>query len=514
MSSRLLKAHQPCPCGKSSDAYSEYENGGHCFSCGKHFGDYNMEDTGTYTFEYLPWRGITKETMERYKVLTKINDEGKPVSVGFPYGNSAYKIRDIALKRFISKGPISSEPLFGMAAFSAGSFREITITEGEMDAMSMFQVTGRPAVSIRGASSAKRDISANIEYFNAFNRIYLALDNDGPGEEATKAIASLFDFNKVYHVKLTKYKDANDYVQNDASDELKWSWVNAKRFLPAEVFSSFSQFRDLLREEAAESLGSYPFPTMQSKTYGLRAGEVVLFTALEGIGKTEIIRAIEYHILKSTDHKIAVIHLEESKKRTLQGLASYELDRPVHLPDSSLSEEEVFAAIQKAVVVDDRLHIYTHFGSDDPDVILSIIRFLVSSCGCKVVFLDHITMLVTGSKDDDERRSLDYLSTKFEWMVEELGFCLVLVSHVNDDGKTRGSRNISKIADLWVELIRDKEAATEVERNTTTLMCKKNRFASHTGIFGFLYFDPSTFKVTEMSEGMKEAAPGLEGLPT
>jgi twinkle protein len=123
-------------------------------------------------------------------------------------------------------------------------------------------------------------------------------------------------------------------------------------------------------------------------------------------------------------------------------------------------------------------------------------------------------MLVTGSKDDDERRSLDYLSTKFEWMVEELGFCLVLVSHVNDDGKTRGSRNISKIADLWVELIRDKEAATEVERNTTTLMCKKNRFASHTGIFGFLYFDPSTFKVTEMSEGMKEAAPGLEGLPT
>ena len=28
----LIKSHQPCPCGNSSDAFAYYENGGHCFS--------------------------------------------------------------------------------------------------------------------------------------------------------------------------------------------------------------------------------------------------------------------------------------------------------------------------------------------------------------------------------------------------------------------------------------------------------------------------------------------------
>ena len=28
----LIKSHQPCPCGNSSDAFAYYKNGGHCFS--------------------------------------------------------------------------------------------------------------------------------------------------------------------------------------------------------------------------------------------------------------------------------------------------------------------------------------------------------------------------------------------------------------------------------------------------------------------------------------------------
>jgi len=39
-------------------------------------------------------------------------------------------------------------------------------------------------------------------------------------------------------------------------------------------------------------------------------------------------------------------------------------------------------------------------------------------------------------------------------MVKELDFALIVVSHVNDDGLTRGSRNISKIADIRLDLYR------------------------------------------------------------
>jgi hypothetical protein len=70
-----------------------------------------------------------------------------------------------------------------------------------------------------------------------------------------------------------------------------------------------------------------------------------------------------------------------------------------------------------------------------------------------------------------------------------------MISHVNDDGKTRGSRNISKIADLSIHLDRDLTVVDPIERNTTRLTIRKNRFASQTGPAGQLYFDPSTFKI-------------------
>src|SRR3569833_1821205 len=84
------------------------------------------------------------------------------------------------------------------------------------------------------------------------------------------------------------------------------------------------------------------------------------------------------------------------------------------------------------------------------------------------------SFVVSGLGGKDERTSLDYLSTRLEMMVKELDFALIVVSHVNDDGLTRGSRNISKIADIRVDLYRDVTSADPVVRRTTRLVVSKN----------------------------------------
>ena len=117
--------------------------------------------------------------------------------------------------------------------------------------------------------------------------------------------------------------------------------------------------------------------------------------------------------------------------------------------------------------------------------------------GVDVVFLDHITMLVTGVEEGDERRKLDYLSTKLKKMCKELNFCLVMITHVNDDGQTRGSRNISKIADIMIDLYRDKLSEDEYERSCLKLTIEKNRKSGRTGDAGTLYFNTDTFKLEE-----------------
>lgn len=465
--------------------------------------DNSFKDTlVNMTKEYLPWRGINVSTMKKYGVLTEIKEDGKPYRVVFPYGDEYVKHRLFEDKQFFySGGAHSGLPLFGMDRFSAGSSRSITITEGELDAMSVYQMHGSryPAVSVRSSGSAVGDCTKAFEYLNAFEQIYICFDNDHPGQEAAREVGRLFDVNKVYHVKFTKHKDANDYLRNSDEKEFVNVWYAARPYTPKGIISSYDDIGRVLAESDRTSIAEYPFSTLQGLTYGIRLGEVVLLTAQEKVGKTEVLRAIEYHLLKTTDENLGIIHLEEQEKRCVLGLVGYHLECPAHLPDTPLSEDDALKAVKDCTRKDGRLNVYSHFGSDNPDTIIDIIRYLAAVRNCKFIFLDHISMLVSAMEGDDERRKLDYIATKLAVLTRELNFTLFLVSHVNDEGKTRGSRYIAKIADLIVHLERNLEAASMEDRHKTYLHVRGNRYAGATGPAGVLWFDPKKYKLEEMS---------------
>jgi twinkle protein len=500
--SKVVELHQPCPnpdCG-SSDAYCEYDDGhGWCFSCNYYKpGDNDAIDNTNYSYQYLDHRGIDANTYAFYGAKTKVNPTGKPVSIGFEYSNGSIKIRQLDKKAFHSVGDIGKAGLYGKNKFPAGSARYITVTEGEHDAHSLYQVLKAPVVSVQSSVTAVRDCSIDRAYLNSFERIYLAFDNDTQGREACRQVARLFDFNKIYVVRLSPLKDANDWVQAGKSEELKKIWWNSKKYLPETVISSFYEFENILKEEPQYGI-PYPFPTLNHMTYGIRRGESVLLTAQEGVGKTEIMHTIEHQILKETKDALAAIYLEEPKRRHLQALAGIELRRPIHLPEYDPGVGEVYRTLTEVVGVDDRLHVYSHFGSDDPEILLDTIRFLVSARNCYYVLFDHISMAVSGLGGEDERKALDYLSTRLEMMVKELNFALIFVSHVNDLGQTRGSRNIAKVADIRIDAVRDLINPDPVIRNTTKLTISKNRFSGKTGPAGNLLFDPATYTLSEFT---------------
>jgi replicative DNA helicase len=501
-SSKIVLGKQPCPSCTSSDAYHEYDDGhGYCFSCQTYFPGQRKENftISNYTYEYIPIRGIERAALIKYDIKTKVDPDGKPVAMGFKYPNGSHKVRHLNKKEFYwAEGEQPRAGLFGKDKFSEGEHKYVTIVEGELDAASLWQVVGSPVVSVQSASSALRDVVADRSFLNSFERVYLAFDADTPGRTATAAVARAFDYNKVYDVRYGKHKDANEYLQAGESSELYNIWWNAKRYQPDTVVSTFQEFEKILTEPPKPGI-PYPFPALNEMTYGIRTGESVLITAQEGVGKTELMHAIEYQILKETKDAVGAIFLEEPKRRHLQAVAGLELQRPVHLPDCNCSDSEVIAALRKAVAEDERLHVYSHFGSDDPDSLIDTIRYLVGARDCRYILFDHISMAVSGLAGDDERRALDYLSTRLEMMVKELDFALILVSHVNDEGKTRGSRYISKIADIRIDATRDVSNASPIERNTTHLLVSKNRFSGRTGPACSLLFDPTTYTFTEIS---------------
>lgn len=507
--SKIVKAHLPCDDCGSSDGLTIYENGTYCFVCTKtHFNNNEVKEnpltTNTKgppegsTYQYVPYRAHAKASLEFYGVKQIVAPNGELYGTIYPGPNGSKKTRRFEDKSF-HWDAYSGPGLMGKDKFAAGSAQAITITEGEEDMLSAFEMLGSkyPVVSVQSSGQAARDCAADKEYLDAFEKIYLCFDNDTQGQKAVAAVSAMFPYNKVYVVKKDKHKDANAYHEAHEEREYVKTWWAAKRHDPENIVSSFSDLSKLFSEPKKRAIATFPFKELQEATYGIRTGETYLIKALEGIGKTEVLGACEYHVCKTTDFPIGVIHLEEDTQRAAFRLVGYEVEAPVHLEGhADYNPEQLLETYKKVVKSDNRVNYYVQ-GKNDTDAtsFLNAIRFMVASAGCKIVFFDHISRVATSFGLDTA--GLDSFATNLSKLALELDFALIMITHVNDDGLTRGSRNISKEAWTVIALNRDKLAVDPIERNTTYLTIEKNRHASITGPAGCVYFDPNTFKLSD-----------------
>lgn len=502
---KAKRTHLPCAKCGSKDALAEYENGTYCFSCvtftpilDNRGNTIDLKDKPETTIQFVPYRSHSRSTLEFFNVKQEVTNDGEIYATVYPGPKGSFKRRILGTKEFVWEN-YQGPGLMGKEKFSAGSAQAITITEGEEDMLSVYEMLGSkyPVVSVQSSSQAARDCSEDKAYLDSFEKIYLCFDNDAQGAKASNAVSALFPYSKIYIVKKDKYKDANAYQEAGEAREYNKIWWAAKRHDPENIVSSFSDLEKLFSAPKKKAIATFPFKGLQEATYGIRTGETYLIKALEGIGKTEILGACEYHVCKTTDYPIGVIHLEEDTQRAAFRLVGYEVDAPVHLEGfADYSTPQLMEIYTRVAKTDNRINYY-QAGKNDQDVasFLNAIRFMVASAGCKIVFFDHISRVATSFNLDTA--GLDNFATSLSKLAIELDFALIMITHVNDDGLTRGSRNISKEAWTVISLNRDKLSADPLERNTTYLTIEKNRHASITGPAGSIYFDPNTFKLSD-----------------
>jgi hypothetical protein len=156
--------HKPCPyvACESSDAfdYNSVKKVGHCKSCERGYPskeamfswakdkypvkernemnnvvDYtpkNIEEVGTWKYEAM--RGVNASTMQDFNVRTYADRQE------YIYPSGGIKVRKLSEKVFYTKDNFRSDELFGMNMFTAGSSKMVTVTEGELDALSVAQM--------------------------------------------------------------------------------------------------------------------------------------------------------------------------------------------------------------------------------------------------------------------------------------------------------------------------------------------------------------------------------------
>tara|TARA_Y100000310_G_scaffold186333_1_gene186483 strand:- start:85 stop:1746 length:1662 start_codon:yes stop_codon:yes gene_type:complete len=519
-----------CPECNSSDGNVRHSEGySFCFVCKTRFGENMQTETvvpmkressikTVGTLGAITERGISKETAQKYNTDVKVsgNMNTHHIYKYFDEGgnNIGNKVRNVSTKDMWVEGGMSDALLFGQNIFAPNG-KYITITEGEVDAMSSYELLGSKwaCVSIKtGAGSALRDCKKSFEYLDSFDQIVISFDMDKQGRDASEQVAQLFSPNKckIMHME---HKDANEFLQLNKREEFTRAWWNAQPYTPAGIVNLKDLGDALYTEEYCETC-SYPWHKLNHKTYGMRTGELVTFTSGAGMGKSSVMRELMYHLLKNTEDNVGIIALEEGIKNTTFNIMSVEANARLYIKEvREKFEQEQLNTWQENTVGTGRFFAFDHFGSMDNDEILSRIRYMAQALDCKWIFLDHLSILVSGQEDTDERKSIDILMTKLRSLVEQTNIGLLLVSHLrrpagdrgHEDGREvslshlRGSASIAHLSDSVIALERDQQAEDDVLANTTTVRVLKNRYTGDTGVATHLFYDKDTGRMKEIS---------------
>ena len=535
------KLKQPCPLCPSSDAVGINADGSaKCFSCGEFMPNYNNACEGkTMTepqttqqkqpdsviegnFMALTDRKISQATAQKYGVKAVQDLKGQVVKHLYPYYNghelSATKYRNTISKDFFVSGSYNDTGLFGQQLFKGGKY--VTITEGECDAMAAYELLGSKwaVVSIkRGAQGAVKDIKESLEFFEEFENVIIAFDNDKAGKEASVKVARLFKPGKARILTLPNgFKDPNDMLRSNKHKDFVESWWASKVYTPSGVINVSEQREKFHNREKKPSV-PYPYEGLNKKLYGLRQGELVTLTGGTGLGKSSVTRELEHHLIKSTTDNVGIIALEEDWRRTIDGILSIEANARLYVDEEreKFSKEELDKMFD--ILYDgenkNRVWVHSHFGTNDIDDIFTKLRFMIIGCDCKWVVIDHLHMLVSAVHDGDERRAIDSIMTRLRSLVEETGAGIILVSHLRRvDGNKghengvevslshlRGSNSIGQLSDCVIALERNQQSDDPEEARTTKLRVLKSRYTGDVGLAARVIYDGETGRLSELT---------------
>ena len=465
--------------------------------------------TTQHMAEGLKKRGLKLETLQKYGYFNhKVG--GKVLQIA-PYydqrGRLAYQKYRNAEKHFWFEELSADAPkvkdlqLFGMHVFGEKHDKKVVVTEGELDAMSVYQAMGGkvPVVSIvSGADSAVNSLKANYRWLDRFEEIILWFDNDEPGQKPIPECANLFEPGKVKTIKVEGFKDASDMMQDGKAGDIYGAVWGASTWAPEGVVNAKDCIDDM-DAPAAVKVADYPWPKLNDVTKGILEKEVVYHVAGTGVGKTSMIVEIQHELLKQ-GIKFGVMRFEDTRQKTQLDLMSRHAEERLHLTMLDKPDPKRLRALHTEVFSSGLVEMFDpEVAAWDFDSITGYARYMVKALGCRVVFIDPLSFVVAAVNATDERKALDQVAYKFAQFVKQAGANLQITHHLNrGDGKAfeeggeislKNIRGSAGIANFSMGVFGYERNQQGERPDLTRIRVLKNRFAGWTGVADTLKWD-------------------------
>jgi twinkle protein len=475
---------------------------------------HTLNEITNYDTRGFQERGITKTVAAQYGVKVSYAEDGTMASHFYPYTKDgmvvAYKERKLP-KSFVIHGDFKGIQLFGQANATGG--KRIVICEGELDALAVAQAQYDkyqrfyPAVALPSASATSM-ILEQREWLRGFDEVVLMFDMDEPGQKAVQAAAKIIGYDKVKVASLPE-KDPCDVLIKQGSAALMNCIFNAVTYSPSDVVKGEAVWEQFKLKQSVVSL-AYPscLNSLNDKLFGMRLGEIVLFTSGTGSGKSTVIKEIVLEILDKTQDMVGMVSLEESVGDTAEKFIGMQLKKD--LKSADISEEEQYKAF-KTVFGDERLVLLDHQGSVSDESLIDKIEHL-ALMGCKYIILDHITIAVSeGVKGKTGNEAVDSFMSDLLKITKKHNIWLGVVSHLRKGEKPfeeghmpsiddiKGSGSIKQISFDIIAFCRNMVAEMEQVRNTIRLRVLKCRHTGRTGDCGSTSYDAKTGRLNQTS---------------
>ncbi len=464
-------------------------------------------------------RKLTADTLEKFKIKSIGRD------IIFPYwrSNVLIQIKKLGLDRDGGKKRIGVEKncepcLFGWQAIN-NNVREVTLTEGEFDAMTLNQY-GINALSLPfggGTGNKHRWLETEFDRLSLFDDIYLCFDQDETGQSTVIDLIERLGRHRCHVVSLP-YKDANECLQRGVTKEaIQLCFASAKSCDPAELKGAETFTKaviDGFYSEERQRGYSAPWQKSHGKIL-FRTDELSLWTGINGHGKSQFLGHIILSMMQQ-GARVCVASLELKPERLLMRLAR-------QAGAVSQPSRAYIQAIHEWY--SDKLWIFNVLGNTKTKRLLDVFLYARQRYGIDVFVIDSLMKCGIGEEDYSAQKQFVDQLCDFKNQHQ----CQIhLIAHPRkgfDESKApgkmdiKGTGSVSDLADYCFTVWRNKnkeDAIQQAKFSNTSIpntlaeqfdclwRCDKNRNGDWEGKFG-LWFDPASFQYLDSIQARPKA---------
>ena len=378
-----------------------------------------------------------------------------------------YKFRSIEEKSF-RRHPNSETWCFNDGAFlSLQDDKYIIIAEGELEVLTFWQMGFKNVISGTGGVQAKtpwiNKIPNNV-------KVYIALDNDEPGQEAAQELSERIGIDRCYNVKYTK-KDANEMLVSGAtSSDFQKLLDNAEKFRVKDIFR-IDEVIDNLKKNKVQKVNVFSDRITAHLNGGVPKQGVVTISGKPKVGKSSYLTNI---LIRHADKGLPVllISLENDLYLTIQRILETKLKKPY----KSFTEEDW--DFVKNSMKDYPFYIDTSMGSYNMERVEGIVSQMKKSYGIEVFGFDHLGYLA-----GEDAKDIESTMKGLKMMSRNNNVITYVIVHVNrsyDEGDyitsdhLKGSSAMAQESNI-VFILNDTKAGMEVNIDMSRMSRSKLR---------------------------------------